>query len=44
MVGFGTWNVLDVVPGDEPQARAVVTAALETCATLMDSSPMYGRA
>ena len=43
-MGFGTWNVLDVVPGDEPQARAVVTAALETGATLMDSSPMYGRA
>src|SRR4249919_4306059 len=43
-VGFGTWNVLDVVPGDEPQARAVVTAALGTGATLMDSSPMYGRA
>jgi aryl-alcohol dehydrogenase-like predicted oxidoreductase len=44
VVGFGTWNVLDVVPGDEPQARAVVTAALGTGATLMDSSPMYGRA
>lgn len=43
-MGFGTWNVLDVVPGDEPQARAVVTAALGTGATLMDSSPMYGRA
>ena len=43
-MGFGTWNVLDVVPGDEPQARAVVTAALDAGARLMDSSPMYGRA
>lgn len=43
-VGLGTWNVLDLVPGDEPQARAVVTATLESGARLVDSSPMYGRA
>ncbi|HTG46134.1 MAG TPA: aldo/keto reductase [Actinomycetota bacterium] len=44
VVGLGTWNALDVVPGDEPRARAVVTAALGTGANLIDSSPMYGRA
>ncbi len=44
VVGFGTWRVFDVGPQDEPRAKAVVDAALDSGATLFDSSPMYGRA
>lgn len=44
VVGLGTWQVLDVAPSAEANARAVVEAALEAGASFFDSSPMYGRA
>lgn len=44
VVGLGTWQVLDVPPGGEANARAVVEAALESGANFFDSSPMYGKA
>ena len=45
VVGMGTWNTFDVDgEREEAQARAVVDTALESGATLFDSSPMYGEA
>ncbi|HSB40064.1 MAG TPA: aldo/keto reductase [Gaiellaceae bacterium] len=41
VVGLGTWNTFG---GDAALARRVVDAALETGASLVDSSPMYGGA
>jgi diketogulonate reductase-like aldo/keto reductase len=41
VVGLGTWNTFG---GDERLAAAVVGAALDAGCTLVDSSPMYGRA
>jgi aryl-alcohol dehydrogenase-like predicted oxidoreductase len=44
VIGMGTWQTFDV-RGTEAAARgAVVDAALESGATLFDSSPMYGAA
>jgi diketogulonate reductase-like aldo/keto reductase len=45
VVGLGTWQTLDV-SGDTEEANAhrVVQTALDVGATVMDSSPMYGRA
>jgi aryl-alcohol dehydrogenase-like predicted oxidoreductase len=44
VIGMGTWQTFDV-RGAEAEARgAVVDAALESGATLFDSSPMYGAA
>ena len=43
VVGLGTWNVFNVKDDNgEARCEAVVTAALESGATLFDSSPMYG--
>ena len=43
-VGLGTWQVLDVGPAGEPNAKAVVDTALDIGANIFDSSPMYGKA
>lgn len=44
VVGMGTWQTFDVGEALVDQRRRVTEAALETGATLFDSSPMYGRA
>jgi aryl-alcohol dehydrogenase-like predicted oxidoreductase len=43
VVGLGTWQVLDLPPARQADADAVVGAMLDGGATLIDSSPMYGR-
>jgi len=42
-VGMGSWRTLDVGPELEAERRAVTEAALAAGASLLDSSPMYGR-
>lgn len=44
VVGLGTWQVFDVDDSDQPMADAVVGALLDAGGTVVDSSPMYGRA
>src|SRR5206468_9153407 len=44
VVGLGTWRVFDLPPASQAAADAVVATALEAGATVIDSSPMYGRA
>ncbi len=44
VVGLGTWRVFDLQPASQPTADAVVATALDAGATVVDSSPMYGRA
>jgi aryl-alcohol dehydrogenase-like predicted oxidoreductase len=44
VVGMGTWQTFDVRGPAAAKRRAVVDAAIETGATLFDSSPMYGEA
>jgi aryl-alcohol dehydrogenase-like predicted oxidoreductase len=45
VVGMGTWRTFDVRgEGPESARRRVVDAALESGATVFDSSPMYGQA
>jgi aryl-alcohol dehydrogenase-like predicted oxidoreductase len=44
VIGMGTWQTFDVRGPAAQKRRAVVDAALETGATLFDSSPMYGEA
>ena len=45
VIGMGTWRTLDVSGrAAEERCRAVVSAALEDGARLIDTSPMYGRA
>jgi aryl-alcohol dehydrogenase-like predicted oxidoreductase len=43
VVGLGTWLTFDVGPEGQRTADAVVDALLDEEATLVDSSPMYGR-
>jgi aryl-alcohol dehydrogenase-like predicted oxidoreductase len=44
VVGLGTWQTFDVAPDQLPAARAVVEAFMSNGGTVVDSSPMYGRA
>ena len=44
VVGLGTWLTFDLPDGDQRVADAVVATAFDGGTTLVDSSPMYGRA
>ncbi|MBA3798516.1 MAG: aldo/keto reductase [Actinomycetota bacterium] len=44
VVGMGTSGTLDLPDKDQPLATLVIEAALDAGSTLIDSSPMYGRA
>jgi aryl-alcohol dehydrogenase-like predicted oxidoreductase len=44
VVGLGTWLTLDLPDDEQDVADAVVEAAFAGGTTLVDSSPMYGRA
>jgi len=44
VVGLGTWRVFDLPAASQPAADAVVATILDAGATVVDSSPMYGRA
>ena len=44
VVGLGTWQVLDLPPHREREAREVVDATVDAGGRVVDSSPMYGRA
>ena len=45
VVGFGTWQVVDVQgASEEAGAHAIVAAALDAGSTFVDTSPMYGEA
>lgn len=41
---MGTWQTFDVPSSEQASRTEIVTAALDAGATLIDSSPMYGRA
>ncbi len=44
VVGLGTWRVFDLPADRQGEADAVVAAAFDAGARVVDSSPMYGRA
>ena len=44
VVGLGTWQVFDVADDRQPMAADVTGALLDAGGSLVDSSPMYGRA
>jgi len=43
IVGLGSWRTFDVPPDRQAEVDAVVAAAVDGGARLVDSSPMYGR-
>jgi aryl-alcohol dehydrogenase-like predicted oxidoreductase len=43
VIGMGSWQTLDLPPGEQPLAEQVVSSALDAGTTVFDSSPMYGR-
>ena len=43
-VGLGTWQVFDVDRSLQPEADAVVAALLDGGGSVVDTSPMYGKA
>ncbi|HET8672050.1 MAG TPA: aldo/keto reductase [Thermoleophilaceae bacterium] len=43
VIGMGSWQTLDLPPGEQPLADDVVGSALDAGTTVFDSSPMYGR-
>jgi aryl-alcohol dehydrogenase-like predicted oxidoreductase len=43
VIGMGSWQTLDLPPGEQRLADDVVGAALDSGTTAFDSSPMYGR-
>jgi diketogulonate reductase-like aldo/keto reductase len=44
IVGLGTWRVFDLPAARQDEADAVLAAAFDAGARVVDSSPMYGRA
>src|SRR5437879_13370365 len=44
VIGLGTWKTFDLPAGRADKAHAVVEAAWDAGARVVDSSPMYGRA
>jgi aryl-alcohol dehydrogenase-like predicted oxidoreductase len=44
VVGLGTWQTFDLAAAEQSTADAVVAAAFDAGARVVDSSPMYGRA
>jgi aryl-alcohol dehydrogenase-like predicted oxidoreductase len=43
VIGIGSWQTFDVGPDGQGAVNAVLSAAVESGTTLIDSSPMYGR-
>lgn len=44
VIGMGSWQTLDLTPGEQPLADEIVGTALDSGTRAFDSSPMYGRA
>ncbi|HEX6458619.1 MAG TPA: aldo/keto reductase [Thermoleophilaceae bacterium] len=43
VIGMGSWQTLDLSPGEQPLADEIVGSALDSGTRAFDSSPMYGR-
>lgn len=44
VIGMGSWQTLDLPPGEQQRANDVIGSALDAGTTVFDSSPMYGHA